>query len=209
MADRRRKGRLAAVGIIAAITLSGCTVQSYPEIPRFAESGGQTQDQLDASLESIPGLTVERATGSEPNTKGNTGYSFDLVLGSSHEIADAPALIDFLVESAWSVRDGYMPNTSVEIRLDAGPLPTDKVDIVAAAEQAGWVPVGSQAHRMTPDDGGSAPEFDNGTTSVTVWLDSDRVRGDDKRGAVTNRERLGEWPGTAPKLPAGLTVPRD
>jgi len=206
MADRLRKGRLAAVGFIAALVLGGCTMQSYPDIPRNAESGGQTQAELDSALAGIDGLTVTRAAGSKPNTKGNTGYTFELVLDSTHEVADLPALVDYLVRSAWSVRDGYMPNTAVEIRLDAGPSPDDKLDIVAAAEEAGWVPVGSQAHRMTADDGGSDPEFDSGTTSVSVWLDSEKAGSDDKRGSIANRESLGDWPGSAPTLPSGVIV---
>jgi len=204
----RRRGALGA-GFAAVLLLAGCSLEPYPEIPRFAESGGQTQDELDARLAGIPGLVFTTAAGSEPNAKGNTGYGYDLVLDPAYEIADAPALVDFLVESAWSVRDGYMPNTTVAIRLDAGPLPTDKIDIVAAAEVAGWVPVGSQSHRIG-EDGGSLPEYDNGSTSVDIWLALESIseKRAVQRGSIANRDRLGDWPGDAVEAPAGMVVPR-
>jgi hypothetical protein len=197
------------VAALAVLTLAGCVPESYPEIPRFAESGGQTQAELDAKLATIPGLVFTDASGSKPNVKGNTGYGYDIELDASYQIADAPGLIDFLVVSAWSVRDGYMPNTTVNIAIDGGPLPSDKIDTVEAAEVAGWVPEGSQSHRIG-DDGGSDPEFDNGWNDVDIWLateySSDRA---EERGADVNRDRLGEWPGTAVDPPAGLVVPRE
>ena len=197
-------------GLLATASLGGCSLQAYPEIPRFAESGGQTQADLDATLATIPGLTFTDASGSKPNAKGNTGYSFDMTLDPAYEIADAPALVDFLVLSAWSVRDGYMPNTTIEISLDGGPLATDKVNLVKAGEDSGWVPVGSQLDRMTPETGGSAPEFANGYSNVSVWLTIDGVNPStaEKRGATANRDRLGDWPGAAPELPTDIVVPR-
>ena len=198
----------AVVAVSAVVALAGCSSEAYPEIPRFATSGGQTQEELDARLATIPGLVFTDASGSEPNLKGATGYSFDLQLDPAYEIADLPGLIEFLVASAWSVRDGYMPNTTVEIGLDAGPLPSDKIDIVAAAEVAGWVPVGSQAHRFGDD--ASSPEFDNGSSSVSVWLDTGSLSAEraEQRGATANRTRLGDWPGDAVEPPAGAVVPR-
>jgi hypothetical protein len=205
-----RSRRLSVIAaLVAVIAFSGCTAAAHPEIPRFAESGGQTQAELDRTLARIPGLVFTEAEGSAPNVKGKTGYGYRIVLDPDHEIADLPALIDFLVASAWSVRDGYMPNATIEIGLDAGPLPSDKVDVVKAAEVAGWVPVGSQSHRIG-DDGGSSPEFDSGSTSVSVWLDIDTLsaRRAASRGSTANRERLGEWPGPAVALPDGVVVPR-
>jgi hypothetical protein len=201
--------RLSSIAVLAVLlSLVGCSAQPYPEIPRFADSGGQTQSELDARLAAIPGLVFTNASGSEPNVKGATGYGFDVELSPGYEIADAPALVDFLVASAWSVRDGYMPNTTVAIRLDAGALPSDKIDIVAAAEKAGWVPVGSQSHRIG-DDGGSSPEFDNGSSSVDVWLALDGLSEAraEERGSPANRERLGDWPGPAVEPPPGMVVP--
>jgi hypothetical protein len=197
------------VAALAVLALSGCLPEPYPEIPRFAESGGQTQAELDATLATITGLVFTNASGSKPNAKGNTGYGFDIELDPDYEIANAPGLIDFLVVSAWSVRDGYMPNTTINIALDGGPLPSDKIDVVEAAEVAGWVPEGSQSHRIG-DDGGSDPEFDNGWNDVDIWLaidySSDRA---EDRGADVNRDRLGDWPGSAIDPPVGLVVLRE
>jgi len=203
-----RRGTSRAAAALAVFVLSGCVPDPNAETPSFAESGGQTQAELDATLATIDGLVVSNASGSEPNAKGNTGYGYDIALDAGYEIADVPGLIDFLVDSAWSVRDGYMPNTTVRISLDAGPLPDDKIDVVDAAETAGWVPEGSQSHGIG-DDGGSMPEYDNGSTSVDIWLaienSSDRA---DERGAFVNRDRLGDWPGDPAELPQGLIVPR-
>jgi len=195
-----------AGGVAAVLALTGCSLEQYPEIPRYAESGGQTVDQLAERLATIPGLTFTEAVGSQPNAKGNTGFAFDMTLDPAYEVADAPALVDFLTKSAWSVRDGYQPNVAVEISLFAGESADSKVDIVAAAEDGGWVPIGTQSHRMTEDDGGSAPEFANGYTSVSVWLDNVSTSGTVRaRGGPENRERLGDWPGPAPEVPDGLT----
>lgn len=205
-----RSRRLSVVAaIVAVVALSGCTSNAYPEIPRFAKSGGQTQAELDRTLATIPGLVFTKAEGSQPNAKGNTGYEYDIALDPGYMIADVPALIDFLVASAWSVRDGYMPNTTIEIKLDAGLLPSDKIDVVEAAEVAGWVPVDSQSHRIG-DDGGSSPELDNGSSRVGVWVDSETVsaRRAAARGSIVNRKRLGEWPGPVAVVPDGLVVPR-
>lgn len=203
----RQAGVTAALlTVVLTVVLAGCSLTAYPEIPRDADSGGQTQDDLDETLADLTGLQVTHAAGSNPNAKGNTGYGFDLELDPGYQIVDAPGLVTFLVESAWSVRDGYLPNTTVEIRLDAGPLPSDKIDIVGAAEESGWVPVGSQSHRIG-EDGGSMPEYDNGYSSVSVWLDSDSTSATVlKRGGVANRDRLGEWPGVVPEVPEGLTA---
>ena len=206
-----RSRRLSVIAaIVAVVAFSGCTANAYPEIPRFAKSGGQTQAELDRTLAKIPGLVFTEAEGSEPNVKGNTGYGYDIALDPGYMIADVPALIDFLVASAWSVRDGYMPNTTIEIKLNAGPLPSDKIDVVEAAEVAGWVPVNSQSHRIG-DDGGSSPEFDNGSSRVGVWIDSETVsaRRAATRGSIVNRKRLGEWPGPAAVVPDGMVVPRE
>jgi len=196
-----------AVGLAALLSLVGCSVKPSPEIPRFAKSGGQTQAELDARLAAIPGLVFTEASGSEPNLKRATGYQFKVDVEPGYEIADAPALVDFLVLSAWSVRDGYMPNTTIDIGVNAGPLPSDKIDIVEAGEIAGWVPVGSQAHRFGED--ASSPEFDNGSSRVSVWIDIDTLseKREKQRGTRANRERLGDWPGDPVDPPAGMVVP--
>ena len=215
MADRRNHRRRGTWpftvlgGLVASLTLGGCSPQPVVEIPHDAASGGQTQSQLDETLSGIAGLEFTKAEGSRPNVARATGYTYELTLDPGYEIADAPALVDFLVLSAWSVRDGYQPNTTIEIRLDAGPSASDKIDIVAAAEESGWVPVGSQSHRIG-EDGGSDPEFANGTTSVSIWLDNSNPDSPStqKDGSVANRERLGEWPGDAPTLADDVVISR-
>jgi hypothetical protein len=199
-------------GVLAVVLLSGCmTLTPYPEIPRYAKSGGQTQAQLDATLKTISGITFTDASGGSPNVKGNTGYAFTLKVKPGYQVADAAKLVDFLVRSAWSVRDGWMPNTTIEISIEAGLAPATSIDLVAGAEQMGWVPVGSQAHGIGLNDGGSAPEFDpDHYTSVSVWVNSDEAvqRKSDPNGAVANRKSLGKWPGAVPMLATGIVVPR-
>jgi hypothetical protein len=187
-----------AVGVFTSLAafLTGCLAEPYPEIPRNAESGGQTLAELRATLDGIPGLIVEKAEGSEPNVKGNTGFGYTLAVEPDHRVADTMALLDFLVESAWSVRDGYLPNTSIEIRLSVSP--EDELDLVPAAEEAGWVPEGVLTSRGPGDDG---------HTSVSVWT-GDSTDFDATNGGLANRDRLGTWPGPAPEVPADMIVPR-
>lgn len=210
----KRRSRLGGIlgGLLASSVLAGCSILTpYPEVPRDAERGGQTQADLDATLSSIPGLTFATASGSEPNVKGNTGYTFALALDPDYEIADVGALVDFLVASAWSVRTGYMPNSTIDISITVGPEPAELVDLVAGGEEAGWVPAESQPHGLDTDDGGSARDDNpDGYTKLTVWIDSHNVTdpSTDTRGAVANRDRLGEWPGSVPALPTDAVVPR-
>ncbi|WP_147441635.1 hypothetical protein [Mycetocola lacteus] len=184
--------------LVAALSLTGCVPNAdpYPEIPRFAKSGGQTQAELDAKLSSIEGLNFTEAAGSQPNVKGNTGYGFRFELDPAYRITDPVALVDFLVESAWSVRDGYMPNTTVEIRFTG--VHADQIDLVTVGEEAGWVPPGSLS-KFGVDEGGHS--------ALSVWISNTGSR-DSERGGVANRERLGKWPGDAPAVPENLVVPR-
>ena len=189
----RRYGRMLLIAGIAAVTLSGCSLQPHPEIPRNASRGGQTQAQLDARLATIDGLTVTNASGSKPNARGFTGYGFDLELQPGYRIADPAVLVDFLVESAWSVRDGWMPNATVEIRLFGDPA--EPVDLVEAAQEAGWVPPSLESR-------GPAA---NGFTDVSIWVTVDTA-GSATNGGPKNRARLGAWPSDAPAVPSGMVV---
>ncbi|RLP82944.1 hypothetical protein D9V34_06765 [Mycetocola lacteus] len=184
--------------LVAALSLTGCVPNAdpYPEIPRFAKSGGQTQAELDAKLSSLEGLNFTEAAGSKPNVKGNTGFGFRFEMDPAYRITDPVALVDFLVESAWSVRDGYMPNTTVAIRFTGDPL--DQIDLVTVGEDAGWVPPGAQT-KFGVDE--------SGHTSLNVWLTNTQAR-DSEKGGPVNRERLGKWPGDAPDVPENLVVPR-
>ncbi len=197
MGERSRRRSLFAGGLLAVLVLAGCAFsEAYPEIPHDAPSGGQTQAELNEKLATIPGLVFERAAGSNPNIKRNTGYGYRLSLDPDYRITDPERLLDFLVESAWSVRDGYQPNTTVMISLRG--VPEDDLNLGVVGEESGWVPVGARTIRDVAE---------NGATSVTVWLDLDGSRAEE-RGAVANRERLGPWPGDAPDVPTNVTEPR-
>lgn len=158
------------------LPLAGCSLDPYPEIPRDAPSGGHTQSQLDTTLGAIPGLTVENAAGSVSNVKGNTGYGYDLTLDPGYEVADGAALVDFLVESAWSVRTGYQPNTTIEIRFSG--VPGDDFQATIAALDDGWIPDGSQTIREIPA---------NGWTSASIWLDKNGSSAV-QHGSIDNQE---------------------
>lgn len=211
MAERRWRAAAIPSAVVLVVLLGGCNAVTYPDIPRFATSGGQTQSQLDATLQTIPGIAINDASGSSPNVKGNTGYGFSLTVKPGYQVADAARLVDFLVRSAWSVRDGWMPNTTIEIEIQAGSAPAESIDLVAAAEQTGWVPVGAQLSGIGPDEGGSDPQFDpDHYTSVSVWVNSEEAaqQKSDPNGAVANRKSLGKWPGAVPALSIGIVVAR-
>ena len=198
MGERLSRWR-ALVGVFTVVlVVVGCAFpEPYPEIPRHAESGGQTQAELDAKLATIPGLIFEKAEGSEPNIKGNTGYGYRLTLDPDYRITDPERLVDFLVESAWSVRDGYQPNSTIRMTLFGAP--EDGLNLGVVGEQSGWVPIGARHIRDVAD---------NGYTSVTVSVDPRSTRSAVAGGGAANRERLGLWPGDAPEVPSGVTERR-
>ncbi|WP_271985879.1 hypothetical protein [Pseudoclavibacter terrae] len=180
-----------ATALLASTVLSGCG-PAYPEIPRDAETGGQTLVELEDTLNSIEGLTFSDVGGSDPNIKGNTGFGMKVTLEEGYQLANPGALLVFLTESAWSVRDGYMPNIAVEIRY-TGPV-DDGIDMTAVGIETGWVPSTSS----TP--GGA----DNGFTSVSVPVADSAT----EKGVPENAVRLGPWPGDVPEVPTGMVVER-
>ncbi|WP_261166944.1 hypothetical protein [Microbacterium sp. Marseille-Q6965] len=155
------------------------------QIPHDAPSGGQTLAQMQESLTEIPGLTITTPGGGTPNVKGNTGYDFTVEVQPGHAIVDGPALVDFLVRSAWSVRDGWMPNAQISISVQAEP--GSGFDIGPTAAEGGWV---------APRDWVVS---DSGYSRVPIPVD-------ESKGAE-NRERLGPWPGEVPAVPANVTAP--
>lgn len=185
--------RLAALAtaLVASTLLSGCG-PAYPEIPRDAETGGQTLAELEETLDSIEGLTFSDVGGSAPNVKGNTGFEVNVALQDGYQLANPGALIVFLTESAWSVRDGYMPNIAVEIRY-MGPV-EDDVDLTTVGIETGW----ASSSSSTP---GVA---DNGFTRVSIPV-ADYAT---KKGVPENALRLGPWPGDVPEVPTGMVVER-
>ncbi|KQQ68536.1 hypothetical protein [Microbacterium sp. Leaf320] len=186
MAARRWSAlSVVAVGVLA---LTGCAFGgggSDSGIPHDAASGGQTLAELRESFESIPGITVsDIAGGDKPNVKGNTGYAIGLEVEPGFAIADGAALVDFVVSSVWSVREGYMPNARIDIRVRTSS--SGGFDVGAAAAQAGWV-----------RDSTSSPK-PYSTAAIDLMEDKDQ--------GASNRERLGSWPGDVPEVPTGVTV---
>ncbi|PPG31247.1 hypothetical protein [Pseudoclavibacter sp. RFBB5] len=189
-AHPRRPAAL-ATALVACTVLSGCG-PAYPEIPRDAETGGQTLAELEDTLDAIEGLTFSDVGGSAPNVKGNTGFGVNVTLEEGYQLADPGALLVFLTESAWSVRDDHMPNIAIEIRF-TGPA-DDGIDMTAVGIETGWVPSASSTPGVA----------DNGFTSVSVPV-ADYAT---EKGVPENAVRLGPWPGDVPEVPAGMVVER-
>ena len=183
-AGSRTRRHVAAVAVLLA--LAGCGAPHGPrhDIPHDAASGGQTLRQAQAAIASIPGLSIDVDGGGPPNIKGNTGYDVRVTVAPGYRIVDGPALVTFLMESVWSVRTGYLPNTQITVSVDTGDGP--EFDVDAAATEAGWV-----------EHGEPVP----GQTSFSLV----NVRTDDGSPA---RERLGDWPGDVPDVPRGVTAQR-
>lgn len=173
---------------IGALALVGCTAggsAARDDIPHDAPSGGQTLDEMRASLDALPGIAVSDVVGGvKPNIKGNTGYAVSLEVEPGYRVADGPALVDFVIASVWSVREGYMPNARIDItvRTEEGA----DFDVAAAAAAAGWAP-----------DAGTTP---SAYSAVSIEV------GDAKEQGGRNLERLGSWPGDVPDAPGGITV---
>lgn len=187
-ADRWIVLAVIGAGILAA---TGCAPSAARhDVPHDAPSGGQTLKQMRSALAGIPGLRVVEADGGgKPNIKGRTGYDVRFELEPGYTIADGAALVDFVVASVWSVREGYMPNTYVTVAMNA-PVAED-FSIARSAEDAGWVkdPV--------------IPPGQHTYTAVDVDLMEYTPEG------VRNRERLGPWPGAVPRLPGGITAGKE
>ncbi|WP_091230957.1 hypothetical protein [Microbacterium sp. 3J1] len=174
-----------ALGVLA---LAGCSLGAGPAddgIPHDAASGGQTLTEMRSSLDAIPGVVVTEVVGGDkPNVKGNTGYAVSLEIEPGYAIADGAALVDFVVASVWSVREGYMPNARIDIRVRTAP--DAAFDVASAAAEAGWVA-----------DAAPRP-----STYSAASIDV----GDAKDQGAKNLERLGSWPGDVPAAPTDITV---
>lgn len=175
---------IAAVVVVSGIaSLSACTQARRDEVPHNAPAGGQTLGEMQTAVSDIPGISVEIAGGGPPNVKGNTGYAIAVTVDPGYRLTDGPALISFLIESAWSVRDAYMPNAeiSVSVKAEAG----SSFDASAAAAEEGWI------EPTDPPPGGA------GFTIAAV----------DIRDGSPARQRLGDWPGDVPFAPSDVTEP--
>ncbi|XBH20465.1 hypothetical protein V5R04_09420 [Jonesiaceae bacterium BS-20] len=193
--------RFALVPIVALaiLLISGCLATpsptgKNPNFPHDAPAGGQTFAQMEESIAMLPGIVTAEISGYEQlNLQGNTGVGIDLELDPGYQIVDGPALLTFLIESAWSVREGYMPNTSISVSFS-----TDgdfDVDANVYAYEAGW------DDELQPTE---RSEWNFGFSRANVWL---RNIGQDTQGQK-NLLRLGQWPGPVPEVPQGAIIPR-
>jgi hypothetical protein len=173
---------IAAVVVIGGIaSVAGCAQARRDDIPHDAPSGGQTLTEMKAAVSEIPGLSVDVSGGGAPNVKGNTGYDIAVTVAPGYRIVDGPALITFLTESAWSVREGYMPNAQISVSVTAGA--GSDFDAAVAAAEAGWL----EPREPVPSSNGFS------VAAISV------------RDGSSARERLGEWPGDVPVVPSDVT----
>ncbi|MFJ4044521.1 hypothetical protein ACIPV2_02120 [Microbacterium sp. NPDC089987] len=173
--------------MVSIVTFVGCAARTdrpSDTIPHDAPSGGQTLAEMQDSLGSIPGITVTDASSAPPNIKGNTGYSIDLEVQPGYTVLDGPALVDFVVASVWSVREGYMPNAQIDISVSMPP--GGVFDVAAAAVESGW----AKEARLPAGE----------RSTVGVLLNPNKDQG------ARNLERLGSWPGDVPDAPGGITA---
>jgi len=166
----------------ATASLTACGQAHRRDIPHDAISGGQTLSEMRAAVSDIPGLSIDVGGGEGPNVKGNTGYDIAVTVSPGYRITDGPALITFLTESVWSVREGYMPNAQISITVkdDAG----SGFDASFAAAAAGWI----EPREPVPDS--------HGFTVANINV----------RDGSPARQRLGDWPGDVPAVPTDVTA---
>ncbi|WP_150957260.1 hypothetical protein [Microbacterium testaceum] len=179
-----RRGILAVVVVGATLGLTSCGPSKADGIPHDAPSGGQTLSEARSAVAMIPGLTIDFQGGEGPNIKGNTGYDIAVTVDPGYRIVDGPALVTFLTESAWSVRDGYLPNAQISLTVTDDPA--NGFDVAKAAAAAEWI----EPRDPVPDS--------DGFTVANV----DTVEGSPAR------VRLGDWPGEVPAVPTGVTAAR-
>ncbi|PNW08398.1 hypothetical protein C1632_11140 [Microbacterium testaceum] len=175
---------IATVLVITGMaSLTACTQARRYDIPHDAQTGGQTFDEMTAAVSEIPGISVDVSGGDPPNIKGNTGYEISVTVQPGYRIVDGPALISFLTESVWSVREGYMPNTQIAIGVtdNAG----SDFDAASAAAAAGWIASRDAVKRSTA------------YSLATIGVED----------GSPAREKLGDWPGDVPAVPTNVTAP--
>lgn len=182
-----------ALIVPAALGVAACSGPESTDPQAGTAGRGQTLSELTTALDDIDGLTFSDVGGSEANVKGNTGFTVRVTLDPEYELVDPAALVDFLVEAAWSVADGPMPNTTVEIMYLG--IPGDDTDVGAAAQQSGWLAADARTGQVSPD----------GSSMVSVPVADYAV----DQGVPETVDRLGPWPGEPPAVPDGLTTPRE
>ena len=189
--------KIAITAAASTLVLTACSLPSgkNPNYPHDAPVGGQTIVEMEQSVVALPGIeSVETQGHNSLNIKGNTGRHIKVVIEPGYVVADEEAFATFLVESLWSVREGYMPNASLQLSITANP--EDEFSIGAAVIAAGW----------REPDAHTRPPTDEGWSSTAVDV-SERTSG--SQWGIKNLERLGDWPGTVPEPPTDALVPRD
>lgn len=197
MAGTRTLGTYVAAWAVV-LMLGGCLASNgkNPNYPHDAPSGGQTIEEMEASIAALPGIESIETDGHDSlNIKGNTGRRAVIVVDPDFMIADGEALVTFLVESLWSVREGYMPNATLQLSITTNPA--DEFSIGEAAIAAEW----------KQPDASARPASERGWSSTQVDVSSDGTGGSARWG-VENLERLGDWPGAVPDPPADAIIPR-
>ncbi|MCT9868760.1 hypothetical protein [Paenarthrobacter aurescens] len=193
----RTNRSFARAAIVAGIvlTLTACTVPTpspKQTIPHDADTG-QTLAEARAAIDAVPGISVtDFVGGGPPNVKGNTGYSVAFDVDPGYTVLHGDVLVDYIVRNVWSVGEGYMPNTQIQISsttADGEPL----FDLASAATGSGWIPPLSRA---------PSPH-----SSVVIPLSPDASEGARNLSLLTQD---GQWPGVTPKpLPDDVTAKVD
>ncbi|WP_430592082.1 hypothetical protein [Humidisolicoccus flavus] len=188
-----RRSGVAVLLVAGLFGISACVpiADSEPQVEH--SDNGQTLDELQLVLEGLEGLTITTPGTVGPNIKGNTGIVFDVTLDPDYVLSNPAGLIEFITESAWSVNDGEMPNTTVEILYHG--VPEDELNLAAVAADAGWLAQGSVPEHLA----------ENGFSRVPVPVDDYA----EHQGVPENAERLGSWPGDVPETPTDLVTPRE
>lgn len=175
---------LAALAAGMLLALTACTAPAptpRQTIPHDADTG-QTIAEAREAIDAVPGISVIGFDGGgPPNVKGNTGYSIQLAIEPGYTVLYGDLLVDYIVRNIWSVGEGYMPNTQIQISArtaDGEPF----FDLTAAGVGSAWM--GGQP---------SAPKQHN---SIIIPLSAD-----DPEGArnLSMFKRDGSWPGVVPK----------
>ncbi len=188
--DRSAYGAALAAGILLALTACAVPAPSPRETISHDADSGQTITEAREAIEAVPGISVtDFAGGGLPNVKGNTGYAVALAIDPGYTVLYGDLLVDYIVRNVWSVGEGYMPNTQIQISAttaDGEPF----FDLSSAGVGSAWM--GGQA---------SVPSQHN---TIIVPLSAD-----DPEGArnLSLLKRDGSWPGVTPKpLPDRVTV---
>src|SRR5699024_10147532 len=117
---RVRNVRVYLAALALPLLLSGCAIpdEKNPHYPHDAPSGGQTIEEMEASIAALEGIESVESFGEDSlNIKRNTGRSLKIVLDPNYAISDGEAFVTFLAESLWATREGYKPNTYLTLNI--------------------------------------------------------------------------------------------